>query len=111
MHDGTGKLAGFVLLGAAAMLEIAGDALIRRGMRGGGAVLVLVGFCVLGSYGLVVNQLQVDFSRMLGAYVGFFAVASVAVGRLAFKEGVSVSTWVGVAVILAGSMIIHLGRS
>jgi small multidrug resistance family-3 protein len=99
------------VLGLAALLEIAGDALIRKGMRGGGLVAILVGFVVLGAYGLVVNQLQIDFSRLLGAYVGFFAVASVAVGRLAFKEGVATSTWIGLAIILAGSMVIHLGRS
>ena len=40
-----------------------------------------------------------------------FAVASVAVGRLAFNDGVPTTTWVGLVVILAGSLIIHLGRT
>jgi small multidrug resistance family-3 protein len=111
MSGWTGKVTALVLLGAAAVLEVAGDALIRRGLRGGGVALVVLGFCVLGSYGLVVNQLQIDFSRMLGAYVGLFALASVAVGRLAFNDGVPTTTWVGLVVILAGSFIIHLGTS
>ncbi len=111
MAVGTGKLLGMAVLGMAALLEIAGDALIRKGMRGGGLVAIVVGFFVLGAYGLVVNQLHIDFSRLLGAYVGFFAVASVAAGRLVFKEGVATSTWIGLGIILAGSLVIHLGRS
>ena len=95
----------------AAVLEVAGDALIRRGLRGGGLVVVAGGFCTLGLYGVIVNQLRVDFSRLLGAYVGVFAVVSVAVGRFAFGERVPPSTWLGLAVILAGSLIIHMGRA
>ena len=94
---------------AAAVLEVVGDAIIRRGMRGGGLVFIALGFVVLGSYGVVVNLLQLDFSRLLGAYVGIFAVVSVVIGRLAFKEAVPVSTWIGLLVILCGSLIIHLG--
>src|ERR1700736_4162703 len=66
-----GSLALFV---GAAVLEVLGDALIRKGMRGSGLVLIGVGFAVLGTYGVVVNLLDLDFSRLLGAYVGIFAV-------------------------------------
>jgi hypothetical protein len=38
----------------------------------------------------------------MGAYVGVFAVV---------KDQIPVSTWVGLAIILAGSMVIHLGRA
>lgn len=107
---GAAKLgAAAVYLGAAA-LEVLGDALIRRGLRGSGVFLVVAGVAVLGSYGVVVNLLQVDFSRLLGAYVGVFAVVSVAVGRLVFDDAVPASTWAGLALILAGSAVIHLGR-
>jgi len=108
--SGAGKYGAFALFVGAAVLEVLGDALIRRGLRGGGALLVAIGFCVLGCYGIIVNQLDIDFSRLLGAYVGIFAVVSVAAGRLAFHEVVPASTWIGLAVILAGSLIIHLGR-
>lgn len=103
----TGEAAVFV---GAAVLEVAGDALIRRGLRGSGAALVAAGFVVLGSYGVVVNLLNADFSRLLGAYVGVFAVVSVLVGRVVFQDTVPASTWLGLAVILGGSLIIHLGR-
>jgi drug/metabolite transporter superfamily protein YnfA len=95
----------------AALLEVGGDALIRRGLRGGGAGLVALGFIVLGSYGIAVNLLDADFSRVLGAYVGVFALTSVLAGRLLFAERVASSTWIGLAVILTGSLIIQFGRS
>lgn len=94
---------------AAAALEVGGDALIRSGLRGRGLVAIATGFVVLGSYGVVVNLLQIDFSRLLGAYVGIFAIVSVLAGRFVFGDLVSLSTWLGLFVILAGSLIIHFG--
>jgi small multidrug resistance family-3 protein len=58
---------------------------------------------------VLVNLLPIDFSRLLGAYVGIFAAVSVAVGRLVFAEAIPRTTWIGLAVILAGSAIIHWG--
>jgi len=104
------KVAATAVFVVAAVLEVAGDALIRKGLRGGGAVLVLLGFAVLGSYGIAVNLLRIDFSRLLGAYVGVFAVVSVLAGWIVFDEQVPASTWVGLLVVIAGSAIIHLGR-
>jgi drug/metabolite transporter superfamily protein YnfA len=93
----------------AAGFEVAGDALIRKGLRGAGPALVVAGFVVLGAYGIVVNLLDLDFSKVLGAYVGFFAVVSVCAGRFVFHDTVPPTTWVGLAVILTGSLIIHVG--
>jgi len=107
---GTSKVLALCLFFGAAVLEVVGDALIRKGMRGSGAAFVALGFAVLGSYGIVVNLLDLDFSRLLGAYVGVFAVVSVLVGRLVFRDAIPLSTWVGLAVILAGSLIVHVGR-
>jgi len=105
-----GRVGAVLVFVGAAALEVARDALIRNGMRGGGLALIALGFAVLGTYGVVVNLLDLDFSRLLGAYVGVFAVVSVLFGRLVFGEHVPLSTWVGLAVILAGSLIVHLGR-
>jgi small multidrug resistance family-3 protein len=99
-----------VVLILAAVLEVGGDALIRRGLRASGVVFVVLGFLVLGSYGVVVNLLDLDFSRLLGVYVGVFALASVLFGRFVFGDRVPNATWLGLAVVLAGSAIIHLGR-
>jgi drug/metabolite transporter superfamily protein YnfA len=109
MASGTEALGAAVVFVGAAVLEVAGDALIRRGLRGSGALTVVLGFAILGSYGVVVNLLKIDFSRLLGAYVGVFAVVSVLVGRAVFEERVPPSTWVGLLVVVAGSAIIHLG--
>lgn len=108
---GLGRFGALGVFVAAAVLEVVGDALIRKGMRGSGAVLIALGFAALGSYGVVVNLLALDFSKLLGAYVGIFAVVSVAIGRFVFKDQVPMSTWVGLTVILAGSLIIHAGHS
>lgn len=107
---GSAKLGAAAVLLAAAVLEVAGDALIRKGLRGGGVALIGLGFATLGTYGVVVNLLRIDFSKLLGAYVGVFAVVSVLIGRIVFQDAVPSSTWLGLAVILAGSVIIHFGR-
>ena len=94
----------------AALLEVGGDALMRRGLRGGSLLFILAGIAVLGSYGLVVNTVKWDFSRLLGVYVAFFALISVICGRTIFKESIPISTWIGLAVILLGGLIIQFGR-
>jgi small multidrug resistance family-3 protein len=95
---------------AAALLEVGGDAAMRRGLRGSGLLFILAGFVVLGSYGLVVNAVKWDFSKLLGVYVAFFALVSVLCGRYYFKESVPISTWVGLLVIMVGGLIIQFGR-
>jgi drug/metabolite transporter superfamily protein YnfA len=98
-----------LLFVAAAVLEVGGDAIIRTGMRGGRPWVLAGGFVVLGSYGIVVNLLPLDFSRLLGVYVGVFAVVSLIVGRFVFGDHLPTTTWVGVGVILLGSAIVQLG--
>jgi small multidrug resistance family-3 protein len=99
-----------LILIVAAVLEVAGDAVIRKGLRAGGVVLVVAGFLVLGSYGVVVNMVKVDFSRLLGAYVGVFAAVSVLAGWVIFGDRVAGTTWAGLGIILVGSAVIHYGR-
>lgn len=99
-----------VVFAAAAVLEVAGDAVIRAGLRGKGIAVIALGFVVLGSYGVVVNLLRIDFSRLLGAYVGIFAVVSVLVGRFFFGDQVLASTWLGLLVVLVSVSSQELGR-
>ena len=93
----------------AAFLEVSGDAVIRKGLRGSGLALIAAGFVVLGCYGLVVNLVQWDFSKLLGVYVGVFATFSVLCGRFVFRESVPASTWLGLAIIVAGGLVIQFG--
>jgi len=95
---------------AAALLEVGGDAAMRRGLRGGSVLFILAGFLVLGSYGLVVNAVKWDFSKLLGVYVAFFAFVSVLCGRYLFKESIPSSTWFGLALIVAGGLVIQFGH-
>ena len=95
---------------AAAILEVGGDAVIRKGLRGGVIWYIFLGFLMLGFYGVVVNTVKWDFSRLLGIYVAVFAVVSVLAGRFLFKEAIPVTTWVGLAIIVVGGVVIQTGH-
>jgi drug/metabolite transporter superfamily protein YnfA len=98
------------VLFAAAILEVGGDATIRAGLRGRGLLLVTLGCASLAAYGVVVNLLPIDFSKLFTTYVAFFALASIAFGRIAFGDPLPGSTWIGALVILVGSAIVQFGR-
>ncbi|MDR3580152.1 MAG: hypothetical protein P4L44_09335 [Oryzomonas sp.] len=100
----------WIVFFAAAILEVGGDAVIRRGLRGGIVWFIVLGFVTLGCYGVVVNTVKWDFSRLLGVYVAVFAVVSVLTGRLVFKEAVPPSTWIGLAIIVVGGAVIQVGH-
>ena len=95
---------------AAAVLEVGGDAVIRQGLRGRSILFIVCGFLTLGCYGIVVNTVKWDFSRLLGVYVAVFAIISVLTGRFAFKENIPISTWAGLAIIVIGGLVIQVGR-
>ena len=101
-------LAWLVLL-VAALLEVGGDAIVRKGLRGGGFSIVVLGALVLGAYGLVVNLVPWDFSKLLGVYVALFAAVSVLAGRFLFHETVPASTWLGVGIIILGGLVVQFG--
>src|SRR5262249_5871037 len=94
---------------AAALLEVGGDAAIWRGLRGRAAGFVVIGLIALGCYGLLVNSIKWDFSKLLGIYVGVFALVSVLCGRFLFREHIAPSTWWGLALIMAGCLAIQFG--
>ena len=94
----------------AAVLEVGGDALIRRGLRSGGLILIAIGFGILGCYGITVNMVRWDFSKLLGVYVGVFALVSVLFGRFVFKETIPPTTWIGLLIIVVGGAVIQAGH-
>jgi small multidrug resistance family-3 protein len=104
-------LLAWIVFVAAAVLEVGGDAVIRKGLRGGMVWLIIAGFVVLGCYGVVVNTVKWDFSRLLGVYVAVFAVVSVMAGRFVFKETIPLTTWVGLAIIVIGGTVIQMGQN
>ncbi len=80
---------------AAAVLEVGGDAVVRKGLRGSGLIIIMIGFVMLGCYGVVVNMVKWDFSKLLGVYVAIFALISILFGRFVFKENIPTATWIG----------------
>ena len=99
-----------VIFGAAAVLEVAGDAVIRQGLRANVRALIATGFVMLGCYGMVVNTIKWDFSKLLGVYISAFAVVSILWGRYVFKEHVPAATWIGLALIVLGGVVIQFGQ-
>ncbi|HKI21206.1 MAG TPA: hypothetical protein VKA15_25155 [Isosphaeraceae bacterium] len=95
----------------AAVLEVAGDAVIRHGLRANALALVAAGFVMLGWYGVVVNTVKWDFSKLLGVYIAVFAVVAILCGRFVFKEHVPAATWIGLAFIVAGGLVIQFGQN
>ena len=94
----------------AAVLEVVGDATIRKGLINQNFTVVASGCLILGLYGLAVNLVKWDFSKLLGVYVALFALVSLLWGRFIFKEAIPSSTWLGLSVILAGGLIIQFGQ-
>jgi hypothetical protein len=78
-------LAWLIFIGAA-ILEVGGDAVIRKGLRESGLLIIVIGCVMLGCYGLVVNMVRWDFSKLLGVYVAVFALMSILFGRFVFQE-------------------------
>ena len=101
-------VAWLVFIGAA-LLEVGGDAMIRKGLHKASLFFIIIVFLILGCYGMTVNIVKWDFSRLLGVYVAIFALISVLFGLLVFRETISVSTWAGLAIIMLGGMVIQFG--
>ena len=102
-------LAWFIFIGAA-VLEVGGDAVIRKGLRGSNLVIIVLGCVMLAAYGVIVNSVKWDFSKLLSVYVAVFALISILFGRLVFKENIQNTTWLGLIVIISGALIIQFGN-
>ena len=104
------QLPSWLIFVFAALLEMSGDAIIRKGLRHSGLLLIIIGFITLGCYGLVVNIVKWDFSKLIGVYVAVFATMSVLFGRFVLKENIPHSTWMGLIVLVLGGLIIQYGQ-
>ncbi len=102
-------LAWLIFIGAA-ILEVSGDAVVRKGLRGNNLIIIMIGCAILGAYGIVVNTVKWDFSKLLGVYVAIFALTSILFGRFAFRENIPNTTWMGLIIIICGAMIIQFGN-
>jgi len=99
-----------VVLFFAAVLEAAGDALVRSGLHAQAAAARLLFFAlgavVLFAYGFVVNSPPWDFGRLLGVYVVFFFVVAQLINWIFFHQRPSGAILLGGVLIAAGGAII-----
>ena len=94
----------------AAIFEVGGDAVIRLGIKNNNVILMLFGAATLGGYGLIVNSVDWDFSKIFGVYVGVFALVAILFGKFLFREQVPLSTWIGLLIIIGGGLVIQFGK-
>ncbi len=103
------KFAVWLIFVLASTLEVSGDAVVRRGLRSRSPLWILLGCAALSSYGVLVNSVNWDFSKLLGVYVAFFALVSVLFGKFIMAESIPPSTWLGLGLIMAGGVVIQFG--
>jgi len=97
-----------LILLVCALLEVGGDALMRKGMHASGmgrVSLVAAALAVLGSYGWIVNLPPWQFSRLLGVYVVLFFVVAQVVGVTAFGDRLTPAMLAGGALIVSGGAV------
>ncbi len=102
------------LLGAA-VLEAAGDAIVRTGLHGAAgikrALILLLGGVVLLAYGCCVNAPRWDFGRLLGIYVCFFFLMAQAIAWFGFHQKPTPPIMIGGALIIAGGCVISFWKA
>jgi drug/metabolite transporter superfamily protein YnfA len=99
-----------LLLVVAALLEVGGDAAVRRGMTSPSTTWIVAGLAMLGAYGCVVNANRaLEFGRLMGLYIVVFFVVSQVLGAAMFANRPSPSLLCGGALIVAGGVVIQLG--
>jgi drug/metabolite transporter superfamily protein YnfA len=108
------RITTILVLLLAAVLEAGGDALVRAGLQLNvlwqRAVLFTCGAVVLFAYGWTVNAPPWDFGKLLGVYVVFFFVIAQLISWLIFKHTPSFTVLFGGALIIAGGVVIAIGK-
>lgn len=100
----------FVVLLIAAVLEIGGDAAVRRGLLESRWVWLVLGAITLVAYGLVVNlNRSIEFGRLMGLYIAVFFVVSQLLSFAFFGERPSLRLILGGVLIVAGGLVVQGG--
>ena len=101
----------YLFLALAALLEVAGDYVIRIGLAPRSWTTVLAGGALLALYGVAVNfYWRGEFGKLLGLYVVVFFLASQAWGVAVDGERIDAARAVGGALIVAGGCVIQFWR-
>jgi len=100
----------FAALVVAAVLEVGGDAAVRRGLIQSAWPVVALGAAMLVAYGLLVNlNRSVTFGHLMGLYITIFFLVSQLLSVAVFAERPSLSLLVGGSLIVVGGLIIQVG--
>ena len=100
----------WIAFALAAIFEVGGDAVIRLGIKNNNLILIVLGATTLAGYGLIVNSIDWNFSKIFGVYVGAFALVAVLFGKFLFREQIPLSTWIGLGIIIMGGLVVQFGE-
>jgi hypothetical protein len=99
-----------ILLLAATMLEVSGDAVIRVAIYNHAGLarlgLFLVGAVLLSSYGTLLNLAPLEFGRVVGLYLATLFVVWQVINFLAFRALPTLPIVIGGSLVIAGGAII-----
>lgn len=103
-----------LVLAAAAVLEAAGDAIMRKALHHPSSIARILLFslsaAVLFAYGWVVNAPPWDFGKLLGIYVVFFFITAQTVSWLFFRQPLSRSGLIAGLLIIGGGVVFAIGN-
>jgi multidrug transporter EmrE-like cation transporter len=100
----------WIFLMVAAFLEVAGDALIRSGLKSKLIFEFIFGGIVLFVYGIFVNAPKRDFGQLLGVYIVLFYIASQLMGYFLFGEAVTQGRLIGGVFIAVGGVCMMIWK-
>jgi hypothetical protein len=99
-----------VFLLIATMLEVSGDALIRKGIYNNTGLarlaLLLIGAALVFGYGVSLNLAPLEFGQVVGLYIATLFVVWQIINFVAFRTLPSLPNLVGGALIIAGGLIV-----
>jgi len=109
------RQAAILLLALAALLEAGGDAVIRIGLgrhdRAARFGLFVAGAVILFLYGYAVNSPPWRFGELLGLYIVFFFVIAQFTSWVVFGQRPTTALLIGGVLIVAGGVVIAMGRA
>ena len=104
-----------VLLIIATVLEVTGDALIRKCMYNHTGLariaLALVGMILLFGYGVFLNVAPVDFGKIVGLYIATLFVVWQVITYISFGSIPGLPVLIGGTLIIAGGLIVTFWKT
>jgi hypothetical protein len=104
------NLSPLVFLLIATILEVSGDALVRKGIYNHTGLariaLMAIGAALLFGYGFSLNLAPLEFGQVVGLYIATLFVVWQIINFVAFRTLPSLPSVVGGALIIAGGLLI-----